>query len=328
MAGIDPKLGSKVSTRTINWNDEVIKAWGSEFRTPDHKIYQFSGGNDKDSTDKGKTGIYGVVGDNSIILSNQYPDMRDGLNMDFGVPNGSLNQPFGSFDELVTETLATGATSSSGNVVETDPYFSFVNILVHPDGPTIIDRSSFARTFDINTAVVSTAQTTLGNPTSVFKAVSDTTVVLRTATNANLACAANEPCTIEFSIFLLSLPASQYNVGFCKNYTFAVTAGGAISANAGNTVGMGTIQAGRWYQVALTYDGDIERGYLNGVVQSQSGQGITRAAITGTPQWSFMSTINPGQNSIAGYISEYRYTKGFARYGANYTPRTTPFPNQ
>jgi hypothetical protein len=80
MPFIPPELGSHVSTRTINWSDEAQKAWGSEFRTPDHGVYEFSNGTKKDSTDKGLTGIYGVVGDNGILLDGtQYPDMRDGI---------------------------------------------------------------------------------------------------------------------------------------------------------------------------------------------------------------------------------------------------------
>lgn len=55
---IPPQLGKPVTTRTFSWADMAQRAWGSEFRAPDHRIYQFSGGNYKDSTDLGTTGIY------------------------------------------------------------------------------------------------------------------------------------------------------------------------------------------------------------------------------------------------------------------------------
>ena len=51
-------LGSKVSSRTILWNDLCMRAWGSEFKAPDHNIYQFSNNRNFDSTDTGTTGIY------------------------------------------------------------------------------------------------------------------------------------------------------------------------------------------------------------------------------------------------------------------------------
>lgn len=59
MATIDPNnLGAPVSWRNISWEDLVRRAWGSEYSAPDHKVYQFSGGRDYDSTDLGSTGIY------------------------------------------------------------------------------------------------------------------------------------------------------------------------------------------------------------------------------------------------------------------------------
>lgn len=37
----------------------VSRAWGSEFKAPDHRIYQFgNGARNFDSTDMGFTGIY------------------------------------------------------------------------------------------------------------------------------------------------------------------------------------------------------------------------------------------------------------------------------
>lgn len=56
-----------------------MRAWGSEFNIPDHGVYVFSNGVKKDSTDKYKTGIYGVVGENYIMVADNYPDMRTAL---------------------------------------------------------------------------------------------------------------------------------------------------------------------------------------------------------------------------------------------------------
>lgn len=62
MSTIDPNnLGGRVSTRNFNWLDLARRAWGAEFNAPDHGIYEFSNGRKYDSTDKGLTGIYGVL---------------------------------------------------------------------------------------------------------------------------------------------------------------------------------------------------------------------------------------------------------------------------
>jgi hypothetical protein len=74
---IPPELGSKVTARDYSWEDRCTRAWGSEFRAPDHGIYVFTG-RKYDSTDKNRTGIYGVeVPDELLVSGTQYPDMRD-----------------------------------------------------------------------------------------------------------------------------------------------------------------------------------------------------------------------------------------------------------
>jgi len=99
---VDPNnLGGKVTTRSTSWADLCHRAWGSEWGQPDRKIYQFSGGNNKDSTDRGTTGIYGIQGDTLLLLDGtQYPDMRDGIIAGVGVIPGAANNGFGSYQEL------------------------------------------------------------------------------------------------------------------------------------------------------------------------------------------------------------------------------------
>jgi hypothetical protein len=51
-------LGNKVVTRTISWQDMVMRAWGAEWNAPDRGIYEWSSGRKFDSTDRNDTGIY------------------------------------------------------------------------------------------------------------------------------------------------------------------------------------------------------------------------------------------------------------------------------
>ncbi len=103
---IPSNLGYKVTTRQTDWMSLVEKAWGSEFRAPDHKIYTF-GSRSYDSTDKGTTGIYGVQGDNVLLISgSQYPDMRDGLLQGFGpTPAGAYDNGYGDYPEISASPL-------------------------------------------------------------------------------------------------------------------------------------------------------------------------------------------------------------------------------
>ena len=55
---VPASLGRPVSSRRFSWREMVVRAWGSEFSAPDHRVYEFSSGRAFDSTDKGTTGIY------------------------------------------------------------------------------------------------------------------------------------------------------------------------------------------------------------------------------------------------------------------------------
>lgn len=103
---IPPELGQKVSTRTLTWSELAERAWGSEFNAPDHGIYSFSNGRKFDSTDKNFTGIYGVRGDNVLLLDGQrYPDMRDGIVAGIGTVNGAADHGFGTYQEIDLNSL-------------------------------------------------------------------------------------------------------------------------------------------------------------------------------------------------------------------------------
>ncbi len=55
---LNPNLGKQVTTRQFSWKEMAVRAWGSQFSAPDHRIYEFSNGRGFDSTDRGTTGIY------------------------------------------------------------------------------------------------------------------------------------------------------------------------------------------------------------------------------------------------------------------------------
>jgi len=55
---VPPSLGKPVTSRSFSWKDMVVRAWGSEYSAPDHRVYEFTSGRGFDSTDRGDTGIY------------------------------------------------------------------------------------------------------------------------------------------------------------------------------------------------------------------------------------------------------------------------------
>lgn len=85
---------------------------------------------------------------------------------------------------------------------------------------------------------------------------------------------------------------------------------------------------GVWFHVAATLAGDTLRVFVDGVAV-----GAVNAAPRQRPSGAASVSVGISQgaantaNAFHGYIDELRITKGVARYTANFTPPTAPFPD-
>jgi len=75
---LNPALGRQVTSRDFSLLEMVERSWGSEFRAPDHGIYEFSNGRRFDSTDMGTTGIYRPASQNTGVTIDQYGPIDQG----------------------------------------------------------------------------------------------------------------------------------------------------------------------------------------------------------------------------------------------------------
>jgi hypothetical protein len=81
---------------------------------------------------------------------------------------------------------------------------------------------------------------------------------------------------------------------------------------------------GNWHHIALVRTSSHETLYLDGVQIGQVGS----VGITSGSNPIYFPSANPFGNATAlGDSDELRITKGVARYTANFTPPTAPFPN-
>jgi hypothetical protein len=64
---IPQALGLPVTYRQFSLLELVSQEWGSEFRAPDHRIYNFGGVRFFDATDMGTTGIYRRPSSNTSV---------------------------------------------------------------------------------------------------------------------------------------------------------------------------------------------------------------------------------------------------------------------
>jgi hypothetical protein len=93
---------------------------------------------------------------------------------------------------------------------------------------------------------------------------------------------------------------------------------------AGIVTSANTIPVNQWVHLATTRSGNTARVFINGVLD---------ASATNTTNISGTSAISVGANPggsfpFNGYIDDLRFTKGYARYTATFTPPAAPFPIQ
>ena len=80
--------------------------------------------------------------------------------------------------------------------------------------------------------------------------------------------------------------------------------------------GTTTLALNTWHHWAMTFDGTTTRLFANGVLQgSVAGTGGEAIAVTTIGYY----TATPS-SSFYGYMSDFRFTRGVARYTANFTP--------
>ncbi len=217
----------------------------------------------------------------------------------------------------------------------TDPYWANVVLLMHMNG--VNDSTSFidetGKTITPFGAVkISTAQSKFcGASASGFTNV----YTERLEVPASLDFSLGVTFTVECFVFTADSSGSNNvsidmrsgggGVFYIKNSTDRRI--GYYHAN-GSSPDQGTAYPlNEWFHVAWVQISGVMKGYLNGVEQWSY-----------TPTHSFSSSTAPtiGNTSIGildyfggldGYIDELRITKGVARYTADFTPPTTPFPN-
>lgn len=206
-----------------------------------------------------------------------------------------------------------------------DPYFGDVSSLIHFDG-NIVDQTGAVITKTAGVTVNSTT-TAVGTGSGNFTS----TDTLQTNTGAlNFG-------TGDFTVemwFKYAGGNNGYITLFTNNgaqgYNLSVMFGDSgyghslfmiVGNNPGNLylsgVTKSTIGTG-WHHYALTRQaGTFYMFYDGGLVLTKTGVGS-----------SFTSNLFQIGNGIIGQVDEVRVTKGYARYTSNFTPSTTPYPNQ
>jgi hypothetical protein len=212
-----------------------------------------------------------------------------------------------------------------------DPYWDNVVLLLKGEGAdgsaTFIDSSESSHVVSVSTgARISQDEAKFGSTSMYFNGAGGATV-----SEINDFNFGSEDFTIEF--FVLKTAAgdatlvsrwgsndssSVFEIIIYNNRMYFQTP----NQNS-NTTTLPPI--GAWCHVAFCRNGGTAKGFINGV------EVVVNASYSTTPLPSLATPLGIGVRPnglfpLQGYIDELRITKGVARYTANFTPPTAPFP--
>jgi hypothetical protein len=204
-----------------------------------------------------------------------------------------------------------------------DPVFNNVSLLLHGNGTngstTITDSSPTPKTVTaVGNAQISTAQSKFGGSSIAFDGVGDA-VSITPLPSFNFGTSS---FTIEFWI---------YPIAWTGFPAFILFISGAVNIDVVTTTLRATVTGGpglnatapsfnSWSHIAVVRNGNNFALYING---SSVASATSSVALVQPSQ----VTLNRSGFESQIYLDEVRITNGIARYTANFTPPTAPFPD-
>lgn len=222
-----------------------------------------------------------------------------------------------------------------------DPNWSMVSALLHGEGSdgstSITDATSLNTWSALSGAVISTSQKKFGTSSINLSA---TGARVSTPMASRFALGASD-FTIEAFVFLPTTISSYRQItiaratssGTCP-FTFLITNTGVLEALSASVAGSWLVDVkattafpiGSWVHVAYVRQGANAYLFQQGVQVASSSTFGTTSLIT-TTDAVMIGGNGDGTQPLLGYVDEFRFTKGVARYTANFTPPNGPFPD-
>ena len=196
---------------------------------------------------------------------------------------------------------------------------SGTSLLTNFTNAGIIDNTMINNLETVGNAQISTAQSKFGGGSMYFDGTGD---YLTMSNNPNINLDSGN-FTIEMWLyptgdtqnFSLFGKAGSFELK-CDTNRWVWFAGGTnVFVTNGNLA-----PANTWKHIALVRNGTTTTLYIDGTAYTQ---GTSANAVTNTNPL----TIGAGAGgTYTGYINDFRFTKGYARYTATFTPATSAFP--
>ena len=119
-----------------------------------------------------------------------------------------------------------------------------------------------------------------------------------------------------------STNGAYVTIGMNASGNFDYTANSALRIT-GTTVA----STGTWYHVAVCRSGTSTRLFVNGVQEGVTYTDSTNYIVAAGRPFIGADSFSAGSTPWSGYMDDFRVTKGYARYTANFTPPPAAFPN-
>jgi hypothetical protein len=207
-----------------------------------------------------------------------------------------------------------------------DPLYANVSLLLPMDGvngsTTLVDRSPTTKTVTaVGGAQISTAQSKFGGA-SLSLPTSGSYAQITAHPNFSLA---TSDFTVEMWVYLLNQGFTGYSHYFTINGQSTFTLKSWVSnfylyANS-TTVISGTTSppVNQWVHLALTRSGTAIRLFVNGLLNGS----VTYAPSLGSNATAYIGHApDVPSEGLNGYVDDFRFTAGVARYTADFTPPT------
>jgi hypothetical protein len=212
-----------------------------------------------------------------------------------------------------------------------DPFIGSVSLLLHGDGTngstTIVDSSPTPKTVTaVGDAQISTAQSKFGGASIAFDGTGD---YLTVPSNLGFAFGTQD-FTVEAWVYFgnltsfSSIASSRDGANTLTGWTIGLNSSEApYFYTSGFNIQGSALSQNTWHHIAVTRSGTSLKMFANG---TQAGSTATDSRDYTNQTFAVGATID-GNQVFNGYIDDLRITKGIARYTANFTPPTAPFPD-